>query len=244
MLDWGRQRSIYSGGFVQDDWKITQQPHLESRAALRTVHATVDARDLGSLFNIQNGQFALPGKNGYSRAIVEWRPQQFRPARRLRLAGHRRSWCCAAATDSSTASAIRTSRSRNSPATSRTCRWCRIAHASRRQNTVKPPYTINTPIPSVAASASLAAFTAANPFVGTIRSQAFDQARDPMLHQYNFNIQYQLTESLLLETSYSGVLGRDLSSMFINENQIPVRGGAAGQEQAGQPAVLRTSTAR
>jgi len=35
--------------------------------------------------------------------------------------------------------------------------------------------------------------------VGTIRSQAFDQAADPMVHQYNFNIKYQLTEAILVE---------------------------------------------
>ncbi len=39
MLDWGRQRSIYFGGFVQDDWKITQKPDTESRTALRALHA-------------------------------------------------------------------------------------------------------------------------------------------------------------------------------------------------------------
>ena len=87
-----------------------------------------------------------------------------------------------------------------------------------------------------AASASLAGFTAANPFVGTLRSQAFDQAADPMVHQYNFNIQYQLTDSLVLETSYSGLLGRDLSSMFINVNQLPFSAAIAGKnKQANRP---------
>ena len=65
-----------------------------------------------------------------------------------------------------------------------------------------------------------------------------------MVHQYNFNIQYQLTDSLVLEASYSGLLGRDLSSMFINVNQLPFSAALAGKEQAGRPAVLRTSTGR
>jgi hypothetical protein len=57
-----------------------------------------------------------------------------------------------------------------------------------------------------------------------------------MVHQYNFNIQYQLTESLLLETSYSGLLGRDLSSMFINVNQLPFSAALAGKNtQANRP---------
>ena len=88
-------------------------------------------------------------------------------------------------------------------------------------NTVNPPYTINTPVPIVATNASLAGFTPSLPYVGTLRSQGFNEAADPMVHQYNFNIEYQLTNSWLLATSYSGLLGRDLSSMFINENQLP-----------------------
>ena len=56
--------------------------------------------------------------------------------------------------------------------------------------TVAPPYTINTPIKVLPADPSLATFTAANPFVGTIRSAGFHDSRDPMLHQFNFDIQY------------------------------------------------------
>src|SRR5204862_386894 len=70
----------------------------------------------------------------------------------------------------------------------------------------------------------------------TIRSQAFDQAADPMVHQYNFNIQYQLTDSLTLSASYSGLLGRDLSSMFINVNQLPFSAALQGlNKQADRP---------
>jgi hypothetical protein len=102
--------------------------------------------------------------------------------------------------------------------------------------TVAPPYTINTPIAVLPADPSLASFTAAKPFVGTIRSQGFHDARDPVLHQFNFDIQYQLTTSLLLEASYSGAIGRDLSSLFINENQIPFSQALNGMNtQANRP---------
>ena len=103
-------------------------------------------------------------------------------------------------------------------------------------NTVNPPYTINTPVPIVATNASLAGFTPALPYVGTLRSQGFNQAADPMVHQYNFNIEYQLTGSWLLATSYSGLQGRDLSSMFINENQLPFSAALSGKNtQANRP---------
>jgi hypothetical protein len=39
MINWGRQRSLYAGGFVQDDWKVTEQAHLEPGPALRALYA-------------------------------------------------------------------------------------------------------------------------------------------------------------------------------------------------------------
>jgi hypothetical protein len=72
--------------------------------------------------------------------------------------------------------------------------------------------------------------------VGTIRSAGFHDSRDPMLHQFNFDMQFQLTPSVLLETSYSGAIGRDLSSLFINQNQIPFSQALTGQNrQANRP---------
>ena len=78
MIDWGRQRSIYFGGFVQDNWKISR---LTLNFGLRYELFTqpVDARDLGSLFNVLNGQYALPGQGGYSRALVDGDHNNFGP---------------------------------------------------------------------------------------------------------------------------------------------------------------------
>src|SRR5262249_47597328 len=102
--------------------------------------------------------------------------------------------------------------------------------------TVAPPYSINTPIKVLPVDPSLNSFTAASPFVGTIRSQGFHDARNPALHQFNFDIQYQLSSSLLGEVSYSGALGRDLASLFINRNQIPFAAALTGNNrQANRP---------
>src|SRR5258708_38084246 len=88
----------------------------------------------------------------------------------------------------------------------------------------------------VAGDASVACFTAANPYGGTIRSQSFHDARDPMLYQFNLDFQYQVTATLLLEASYSGALGHDLSSLFINMNQIPFGQALKGlNKQANRP---------
>jgi hypothetical protein len=234
MLDWGRQRSTYGGGFIQDDWKVTSRLTLNLGLRYELFTQCVDARDLGSLFNIKNGQFALPGKDGYTRAIVDgdhnnWGPRAgfaYQVSRKLVLRGGYGLFYA--------------ERDQNQQVTQFSGNFPNVPVVASptitANNTVKPPYTVNTPIPVVAASASLSGFTAANPFVGTIRTQGFDQAADPYVHQYNFNIQYQFTDSLLVEASYSGLLGRDLSSMFINVNQLPFEAAISGKnKQADRP---------
>ncbi len=234
MLDWGRQRSAYFGGFVQDDWKITRSLTLNLGLRYELFTQPVDARDLGSLFNIQNGTYALPGKNGYSRAIVDGDHNNVGPR-----AGF--AW------QANSKLVLRGGyglfygeRDQNQQVTQFSGNLPNVPVVSlpstSATQTVAPPYTLNTPIKVVPADPSLNSFTAANPFVGTIRSAGFHDSRDPMLHQFNFDIQYQLTASFLLETSYSGALGRDLSSLFINENQIPFAQALTGNnKQANRP---------
>jgi hypothetical protein len=234
MIDWGRQRSIYFGGFVQDDWKITRSITLNLGVRYELFTQPVDARDLGSLFNIQNGQYALPGKNGYSRAIVDGDHNNFGPRAGI-------AW------QVNPKLVIRGGyglfygeRDQNQQVTQFSGNLPNVPvvsiPATSATQTVAPPYTINTPIKVLPADPSLSGFTAASPFVGTIRSAGFHDARDPMLHQFNFDIQYQLTASLLLEAAYSGAIGRDLSSLFINENQIPFAQALTGNnKQANRP---------
>jgi hypothetical protein len=57
-----------------------------------------------------------------------------------------------------------------------------------------------------------------------------------MLTQYNLDLQYQATNSLLFDASYSGAMGRDLASLFINENQEPFADALNGTNtQANRP---------
>jgi carboxypeptidase family protein/TonB-dependent receptor-like protein len=234
MIDWGRQRSLYTGFFVQDDWKITKNLTVNIGLRYELFTQPVDARDLGSLFNIANGQYALPGKGGYTRAIVDGDHNNFGPR-----AGF--AW------QASSKLVVRGGyglfygeRDQNQQVTQFSGNLPNVPTVSlpnvSAAQTVTPPFTINTPIQVVPTDPSLASFTAAKPYVGTIRSAGFHDSRDPMLHQFNFDIQYQLTPSVLLETSYSGAIGRDLSSLFINENQIPFSQALTGaNKQANRP---------
>ncbi|MEO7145300.1 MAG: TonB-dependent receptor, partial [Bryobacteraceae bacterium] len=234
MLDWGRQRSIYAGGFAQDDWKVTQRLTLNLGLRYELFTQPVDARDLGSLFNIQTGQYALPGKNGFSRAIVDGDHNNFGPragfafqaTSKLVLRGGYGLFY--GERDQNQQVTQFSGNLPNVPTVS--------VPATSAQQTIAPPYTINTPVTVAPTDPSLASFTPTHPYVGTIRSAGFHDSRDPMLHQFNFDIQYQLSSSILLETSYSGALGRDLSSLFINENQIPFSAALSGNnKQANRP---------
>ena len=234
MLDWGRQRSLYAGGFVQDDWKIASSLTLNIGLRYELYTQPVDARDLGSLFDITTGQFALPGKGGYSRAIVQGDHNNFGP--RIGLAWQLNKKLVLRGGYG----IFYGERDQNQQVTQFSGNFPNTpviqSPSITAVNTVTPPYTINTPITVVPANASLDGFTARNPFVGTIRTAGFNSAADPLVHQYNFNIQYQLSNSLQLEASYSGLRGHDLSSMFINVNQLPFSAALQGKNlQANRP---------
>src|SRR5947209_12575371 len=154
MLDWGRQRSLYAGGFVQDDWKVTTRLTLNLGLRYELFTQCVDARDLGSLFNIDIGQFALPGKNGFSRAIVDGDHNNFGPragfawqtTKKLVLRGGY--------------GIFYGERDQNQQVTQFSGNFPIVpviaSPTITPQNTVQPPYAINTPIPIVAADPSLA----------------------------------------------------------------------------------------
>ena len=149
MLDWGRQRSIYAGGFVQDDWKVTNSLTLNLGIRYELFTQCVDARNLGSLFNIKNGQFALPGRDGYSPAIVNGDHNNFGPragfawqaSKKLVLRGGYGLFFG--------------ERDQNQQVTQFSGNFPNVpviaSPTITPQNTVKPPYTVNTPIPIVAA---------------------------------------------------------------------------------------------
>ncbi len=219
MLDWGRQADLYFGTFFQDDWKLSKRLTLNLGFRYDLYTQPIDIRDRGGLFDIDKARFAVPGKDGYTRGIVDGDHNNFGPRvgfayqvkRRLVVRGGYGIFY--GLRDQNQEVTQLAGNNPNTPAL--------IAPVVTASSTIAPPYTINTPVRAGPTATTLEAYSAASPLTRTIRSQGFHDARFPRLEQYNFSLQFQPSEALLIETSYQGARGRDLASLFINVNQVP-----------------------
>lgn len=234
MLQWGRQRDSYLGGFAQDDWKINDKLTLNYGVRYELYTEPIDARNLGSLFDITTAQFVIPGSSGYSRAMVQgdhnnWGPRlgaayQVTP----KLVARGGYGIFYGLKDQNQQITQFSGNAPNIPTIS-------LPNVSAAA-TVAPPFTINTPIVALPAGTSLSTFTAAHPIASSFRTQSFSNARNPMLMQYNLDLQYQTSRTIVLEASYSGAKGTDLATLFQDENQIPFSQALAGlNTQANRP---------
>lgn len=219
MLDWGRQADVYLGVFFQDDWKVSQRLTINLGLRYDLYTQPIDIRDRGGLFDLDKVRFAVPGKDGYSRAIVDGDHNNIGP--RIGVAYQlRRKWVLRGGygifyglRDQNQEVTQIAGNNPNTPAL--------IAPVVSASRTVTPPYTINSPVLAGPSTTTLEAYSATAPLTRTIRTQGLHDARFPMLQQYNFSIQFQPAQTLLIETSYQGAKGSDLATLFINVNQVP-----------------------
>jgi outer membrane receptor protein involved in Fe transport len=218
-LQKGRQREAYFGGYVQDDWKFSNKLTINAGLRYELYTQPIDQNNLGSLFDISTGNLAIPGQNGYSRAMVhgdhnDWGPRvgvayQVSPKLVVR-GGYGIFYAMRAQGQQAT---LFSQNVPNIPTL--------ILPAITPQGTVTPPYNINTPIQTVPSISSLTSFTAAKPYNVQIKTQSLQNGLMPQLQQYNLDLQYQLSRTLLVEASYSGAKGNHFTSGNIDKNQAP-----------------------
>ena len=234
MLDWGREREIYWGTYFQDDWKVNPRLTLNLGVRYDLYTQPVDSRDLGGLFDITRGIFQIPGKDGYSRAVVDgdhnnWSPRlgfAYKASQKLVIRGGYGIFY--GMRDRNPQTTQFSSSAPNTPMFART--------SVTAAGTVTPPYTINSPIVAQPADPTFASFSAALPYSNTFRATAWHNAQMPMVHQFNVNFQYEARADWLFEMTLSGSRGRDLCSGVFDKDTLPFEAALSGlNKQANRP---------
>jgi hypothetical protein len=219
MLDWGRERQTYAFGYFQDDWKITRKLTLNLGLRYDLFTQPVDARDRGSIFDVDRGFFQVPGQDGYSRAIVDGDHNNVAPRAgfayqvkgNLVIRGGYGMFYGFRERNPET-----TNFSQNPP---NLPMWA--VPPVTAEDTVTAPYTINTPIVALPMDPTLQNFSAALPYSRTFRATAFHKADMPVQHQFNISLQYEPLKDWLFALTLSGARGRDLTSGVFMKNSIP-----------------------
>jgi hypothetical protein len=215
-IDWSRQRDLYMGPYIQDDWKVSRRLTLNLGFRYDLYTQPLDAKGTGGMFDPyaasstgRLGIIRVPGKDGNTQAIVAGHHRNFAP--RFGFAYQatpkfviRGGWGIFFSNreqnDQTTdmAMSLLNFRNINMPAVS-------------RQTTVTPPYRFNSPlVVSNVIDPQFTAFSGTSPL--SADSGSFNEADIafspfPMLQQFNVSLQYELLPNLLIEGTYAGARG-------------------------------------
>ncbi len=215
-VDWARQRDLYAGAFIQDDWKMT--PRLTFNLGFRYDLYTqpVDARDNGGVFDPylagptgRLGVIRRPGKDGNTRAVVEGDHNNFAPRfgfayqatpKFVIRGGYGIFYCQREQNDEATVigDTILNFMVINMPPVN-------------GATTVAPPMRFTTPL-NIESKVDpfFSKFDAKNPLssdAGSANAPDIKNSEDPMLQQFNLSLQYEFSPGFLVEAAYSGARG-------------------------------------
>lgn len=228
LLDWSRQRDVYVGGYVQDDWKINSRLTLNVGLRYELYTQPIDARDRGGLLDVRTGRVQLPGKNGFSRAIVRgdhnnWAPRlgfAYNPQRKFTVRGGAGVFYARREQNQEV-----TQFGGNIPNTPTI-----VFPSVSASGTVTPPVTLSSPLVAQPSDPTLSNFTPQRPLSVLIRTSDFENSVNPYAMQWNLSLQYEFAPETLVEVAYSGLRGSRLVSR-VNLNQIPFDVALAGRNQ-------------
>ena len=217
-LDWGELRQVYNGEYFQDDWKATPRLALNLGVRYDLWSVPVDARDKGGFLDVSRGRIALPGKDGFSRGIVDGDHNSFAPRFGFAYQFHPRivargSYGIFFAQQEKNPTSQRLAENPpNTPVFA-----IPPVDPSRDQ---APKFDVSTPIQNVPFDPTLRNFSVSNPISRTFFTADFRNQEAQYLQQFQMSVQYEPWANWLFEISYSGSLGRKLGSR-INLNQLP-----------------------
>ncbi|MBY0507803.1 MAG: carboxypeptidase regulatory-like domain-containing protein [Bryobacteraceae bacterium] len=218
LLDWSRQRDTYVGSYVQDDWKVSSKLTLNIGLRYEIYTQPIDARNRGGLFDARTGRMALPGKDGFSRAIVKGDHNNWAPRFGFAYSVNRKL------TVRSGAGVFFSRREMNQEVTQFGGNVPNTPNlvfpVISATGTVNPPVTVSTPLVALPSDPTFASFTPARPLSVLIRTADFANSANPYAYQWNFSVQYEFMRDTVFEAAYSGLRGNRLVSR-VNLNQIP-----------------------
>jgi hypothetical protein len=244
VIDWSRQRDLYVGPYIQDDWKVSRRLTLNLGFRYDLYTQPVDAKGTGAMFdpftansNGRLGILQLPGQNGNSRAIT-W--------------GHHRNLAprVGFAYQASPKFVVRggwgiffSNREQNDQTTDMALSLANFRNINMPQvssaTTITPPYRFNSPlIVSNVVDPGFLKFTGTSPLTADAGAQNeadIPFSPFPMLMQWNLSLQYEILPNLLVEGSYAAARGVHWAQR-IDLNQVTFANALIGKNtQADRP---------
>ena len=240
-IDWSRQRDLYFGAYIQDDWKVTRKLTFNLGFRYDLFTQPVDALNTGGVFDPYGqsrlgrlGVIRVPGKDGFSRAIIHGHHKNLAPRFGF-------------AYQATPKFVIRggygmfySQREQNRQVTdiANTLTNFRIITTPPVfvESTITPPIRFTSPLTVESQlDPDFSQYSARNPLGTAFLAGDIGNSRFPMLQQMNFSLQYEFIPGLLVETSYAGARGVRWVQR-INVNTVRFEDALAGRNtQADRP---------
>jgi hypothetical protein len=206
-------------GFAQDDWKISSKLTLNFGLRYEYNIPIYDHRNLLSNFNPVTGGIDVAGTNGVPRAIWDSNSADFAPrfgfayqplgSSRTVIRGGVGIYYNAPALNNLNSGPQQS----NAP----------FVSAQTFNASIASPISMNNPFPT------------SNGGAGTLTLSSIDRhLPDAMIAQWSFNVQQEVTKSMVFEVGYQGSKGTYLPLLY-NINQPPPGLGTVAQKQALRP---------
>jgi len=239
--DWSRQRDLYAGFYIQDDWKATRKLTLNLGFRYDFFTQPMDARDTGGVFDPYGqsrlgrfGVIRIPGKDGFSRSIIQGHYKNFAP--RFGFAYQATPKFVIRGGYGIFFSQREQNRQVTDIANTLTNFQIITTPPVVVESTITPPIRFTSPLTVESQlDPDFSRYNARNPLGTAFLAGDIGNSRYPMLQQMNFSLQYELVPGLLVETSYAGARGIRWVQR-INVNTVRFEDALAGRNtQADRP---------